>query len=158
MLFRYCSETGKQLAYVTCWCVKKCISGNKNEAKKVKPYALDTPNSRSFNEQCSVPSLSNFTFCSFIEGMILEEAACFSTSTAQLQTTIPITASTIPSMFFSVISKSKSSQPIDRTHTVFMWPKTWKDTAEKRPMQRYWLMLQNTAKVQETRIKIYTTQ
>jgi hypothetical protein len=31
--------------------------------------------------------------------------------------------------------------PRDRTSTVFMWPRTWKDTAEKRPIQMNWLRL-----------------
>lgn len=59
-------------------------------------------------------------------------------------------------MFLKVSSESNSSHPKVRTHTVFMWPKTWKETAEKRPMQRYWLILQNTARVHERRMNICT--
>jgi hypothetical protein len=68
---------------------------------------------------------------------------------------MPITAITIPSMFFIVNSESKSSHPNVRTHTctVFMWSKTWKETAEKRPIQRYRLTLQNTAREQESSMK-----
>lgn len=57
-------------------------------------------------------------------------------------------------MLFRVNSESNSSQPSISTQTVFIWPRTWKDTAEKRPMQRYWLMLQNTASRQERSMKI----
>ena len=35
----------------------------------------------------------------------------------------------------------KKRNPRDSTRTVFMWPKTWKDTAENRPMQMNWLRL-----------------
>jgi hypothetical protein len=34
-----------------------------------------------------------------------------------------------------------------------MCPRTWNEVAENRPMQRYWLMLQKTAREHESSMK-----
>lgn len=127
-------------------------------------YPLDTPNSTSFNRLCSFPSLLSSLVSSpacwlcLTKGWILEAAAFFSISTAQLYISIPTTASTIPIMFLNVISTSNSNHPNVSTHRVFMWPITWNDVAENRPMQRYWLTLQNTAREHDSSMNtcIYT--
>ena len=121
---------------------------------KMPSYPIDLPSSTSFTPLSPFSSNSCESSSDRLSfpGIILE-LAFFSTSTAELYTTMPTTARTTPSMFFRVNSESKSSHPNVKTHTVFMWPKTWKVTAEKRPMQRYWLTLQNTAREQESSIK-----
>ena len=121
---------------------------------KMPSYPIDLPSSTSFTPLSPFSSNSCESSSDRLSfpGIILE-LAFFSTSTAELYTTMPTTARTTPSMFFRVNSESKSSHPNVKTHTVFMWPKTWKETAEKRPMQRYWLTLQNTAREQESSMK-----
>jgi hypothetical protein len=56
-------------------------------------------------------------------------------------------------MFFTVRAESNRIQPRISTHTVFMCPRTWNEVAENRPMQRYWLMLQKTAREHESSMK-----
>jgi hypothetical protein len=53
----------------------------------------------------------------------------------------------------------KKRNPRNKTSTVFMWPRTWKDTAENRPMQMNWLRLTPMAiKHESTRKNCTVTQ
>lgn len=119
-------------------------------------FYLDSPSSRSLMGPFSSPSFNKFNSSSVklcLEwGKLLVLA--FSTSTAQLYITIPATATSIPRIFLKVNSESNKSHPKVKTHTVFMWPRTWNETAENRPMQRYWLMLQKTANEHEISMNI----
>lgn len=47
----------------------------------------------------------------------------------------------------------KKVNPITNTNIVFMWPSTWKVTAENLPMQMNWLRFVPIAMVQESTIK-----
>lgn len=47
----------------------------------------------------------------------------------------------------------KNKKPRTRTRMVFMWPRTWKVTAEKRPMQMNWLAFTPTATMQDKKTK-----
>lgn len=118
------------------------------------------PSSTSFAGDSSILCFNNSTCSSkrlfFVWPMVLESGFLFSASIAQLYTIMPRTATVIPNMFFTVSWESKSSHPNVKIQTVFMWPKTWKVTAEKRPMQRYWLTLQNTANEHERSMKSCT--
>lgn len=115
-------------------------------------YCLEPSTTMSFRGVWSTPSFNSLNSSSVKLCFKCDELlafACFSSSTAQLYITIPAMAITIPMMFLNVSAESNSTQPKVRTHTVFIWPKTWKETAENRPMQRYWLILQKTAKEHE---------
>ena len=64
---------------------------------------------------------------------------------------IPRTARIIPRTTWRFRpSLPKKRKPRNRTSTVFMWPKTWKDTAENRPMQMNWLRLTPMAMMHES--------
>lgn len=85
--------------------------------------SFEPPSSVPFNGELSTPSFKSSISSSVRLFFIVNTALlffCFSTSTAQLYTTIPTTAMTIPMMFLKVSSESNSSHPSIRTQTVFM--------------------------------------
>ena len=117
-------------------------------------FEFGLPPSTAWDDLSNDTSSSSWTkLMLFKTGRGIFGGTCFEASIAELYNTMPNMAINMPITFLNVNEESKSIHPSNKTQTVFMWPNTWKDTAENRPMHIYWLKLQNTARAHERLMK-----